>query len=120
MNGFLRLCGVPLLALATVLAGCGGDDQTGDKHDEMTDEMTTEHGSGSVDAEAFKGLSAADQVLAKAQGTCPVSDEPLGSMGTPIKVTHGDKTVFLCCKGCEKKFHRDAATYIAKVEKRSK
>jgi hypothetical protein len=41
-------------------------------------------------------------------------------MGTPIKVTHGDKTVFLCCKGCEKKFHRDAATYIAKVEKRSK
>ncbi|MHC4972165.1 MAG: hypothetical protein ACYTG3_07520 [Planctomycetota bacterium] len=111
MNGFLRLCGVPLLALA--LAGCGGDDHTGGVHDEKM----TEHGSGSVDAEAFKGLSATDQALAKAQGTCPVSDEPLGSMGTPIKVTHGDKTAFLCCKGCEKKFHRNAEKYLAKVSK---
>lgn len=113
MNGFLRLCGVALFALAFVLAGCGGDDHAGGMHDEMT----TEHGSGGVEDNAFADLSAADQALAKAQKTCPVSDKPLGSMGTPVKVTHGGKTVFLCCEGCVKKFHRDAEKYLAKVAK---
>jgi len=119
MNGVLRLCSAPLFALALTLAGCDCDDHTGDQHDEKT----AEHGSGGTNAkiaEAFKGLSAADRTLAMAQGICPVSEEPLGSMGAPIKMTHGDKTVFLCCEGCRKKFERNPETYIAKLEKRSK
>jgi len=115
MNGFLRLCGVPLLALGLTLAGCGGDDHTGGMHDEKT----TEHDSGGADAEiaeAFKALSVADRTLAIAQGICPVSEEPLGSMGTPIRMTHGDKTVFLCCEGCRKKFEKNPETYIAKLK----
>jgi len=119
MNGILRLCGAPFLALALACAGCGGDDHTGAKHDEKVDE----HGSGGGDASitaAFKELSVADQALAKAQEICPVSEEPLGSMGAPIKMTHGDKTVFLCCGGCRKKFEKDPETYIAKLEKRTR
>ena len=116
MNKILRLCATPLFVLALPFAGCGGDDHAGHKADEPGRDA---HESG-ADAEAFEGLSAADSALAKAQGTCPVSDEPLGSMGTPIKVTHGDKTVFLCCEGCRKKFEKNPATYLAKLEKRSK
>jgi hypothetical protein len=51
---------------------------------------------------ALAKLPAEDQTQAKAQAVCPVSKVPLGSMGVPIKVTVGDKHVFICCAGCEK------------------
>ncbi|MDF1841137.1 MAG: hypothetical protein P1U77_06845 [Rubripirellula sp.] len=59
--------------------------------------------------------TAADASLIASQGTCPVMDEPLGSMGQPIKVTVGTKPVFLCCKGCIKKIKSDPAKYLAMV-----
>lgn len=43
-------------------------------------------------------------------------DEPLGSMGTPVKVMVGDKPIYLCCKGCIKKVKAEPATYLAMVE----
>lgn len=46
------------------------------------------------------GLSIRDQLKAKAQGICPVSGKPLGSMGTPLKTRIGEEELFLCCKGC--------------------
>ena len=46
-------------------------------------------------------LSDADQRLAKQQVLCPVTMEPLGSMGTPLKVSVGDELVFVCCAGCK-------------------
>lgn len=49
-------------------------------------------------------LSPADRRLAKAQGYCAVmTDNLLGSMGTPIKVVVNDQPVFLCCAGCRRK-----------------
>lgn len=48
----------------------------------------------------FSKLNAADRVLAIAQKTCPVTKKPLGSMGTPIKLTVAGKSVFVCCDGC--------------------
>lgn len=45
-------------------------------------------------------LSAEDQRLAKLQVLCPVTMEPLGSMGKPLKVTVGEDSVLVCCKGC--------------------
>ncbi len=45
-------------------------------------------------------LSPEDRALAEKQKTCPVSDEPLGSMGVPIKTQVDGKDVFVCCKGC--------------------
>ncbi|QEG41843.1 hypothetical protein [Roseimaritima ulvae] len=57
----------------------------------------------------------ADAAGIAAQKTCPVMDEPLGGMGTPIKVTVGDKPIFLCCKGCIKKVQAEPAKYLAMV-----
>lgn len=52
-------------------------------------------------------LSPADQQLAKAQKVCPVTGEPLGSMGVPYKTIVNGKPVFLCCEGCESKVKKD-------------
>ncbi len=57
----------------------------------------------------------ADAAAMAAQKVCPVMDEPLGGMGTPIKVMVGDKPIYLCCKGCVKKIQADPAKYLAMV-----
>jgi YHS domain-containing protein len=57
----------------------------------------------------------ADAAAIAAQKTCPVMDEPLGGMGTPIKVMVGDKPIYLCCKGCIKKIQAEPAKYLAMV-----
>lgn len=62
-------------------------------------------------------LSPADRKLAEAQGTCPVSGKPLGSMGKPVRMEHGDTVVFLCCGGCRKAFEADPGKYVAKLKK---
>lgn len=49
------------------------------------------------------------------QKNCPVSGKPLGSMGDPIKVTIGEKPIFLCCKGCIKTIEADPAKYLSNV-----
>ncbi len=59
--------------------------------------------------------TAADAAAIAAQKVCPVMDEPLGSMGTPIKVMVGDKPIYLCCKGCIKKVQAEPAKYLAMV-----
>ncbi|MCA9183441.1 MAG: efflux RND transporter periplasmic adaptor subunit [Planctomycetales bacterium] len=41
-----------------------------------------------------------DQVLAKLQVLCPVTEQPLGSMGKPLKVVVDDDAVMVCCKAC--------------------
>lgn len=56
-----------------------------------------------VDA-SFAALAPADRGPARAQGFCAVmTDNPLGSMGAPVKVKVGDKSVYLCCAGCRRK-----------------
>ncbi|WP_417740586.1 hypothetical protein [Rosistilla oblonga] len=57
----------------------------------------------------------ADAAAIAAQKVCPVMDEPLGGMGTPIKVMVGDKPIYLCCKGCIKKVQAEPAKYLAMV-----
>ena len=57
----------------------------------------------------------ADAAAMAAQKVCPVMDEPLGSMGMPIKVMVGDKPIYLCCKGCIKKIQAEPAKYLAMV-----
>ena len=44
--------------------------------------------------------TAADVPAIRAQGVCPVIDEPLGEMGAPIKVTVNGRAMFVCCQGC--------------------
>jgi YHS domain-containing protein len=57
----------------------------------------------------------ADAALIARQKVCPVMDEPLGSMGNPIKVMVGNRPIFLCCKGCIKKIRAEPAKYLAMV-----
>jgi YHS domain-containing protein len=47
---------------------------------------------------------------------CPVSDELLGEMGKPVKVTHEGTDVYLCCKSCLKDFNKDPGTYTKMVK----
>lgn len=61
-------------------------------------------------------LPAADKSLALKQIVCPVSEEPLGSMGTPVKVTAEGKTFFLCCKGCTKEVTNHPKDVVAKLK----
>jgi hypothetical protein len=68
--------------------------------------------------DAFAGLAAEDQSLARRQKTCPVTFKPLGSMGTPIRAVAKGKVVFLCCDGCEGKFNGDPEKYLAKLSER--
>lgn len=53
-------------------------------------------------AEALAALTEEDRALAISQKYCVVmTDSPLGSMGTPIKVEVDGAVVFLCCAGCK-------------------
>ena len=62
-------------------------------------------------------MTEAQQVAAAiaAQGICPVSGKRLGSMGQPIAVSVGDRSVYICCPGCAKKLHADPAIYLKKL-----
>lgn len=55
----------------------------------------------------------ADAAAIAAQKTCPVMDEPLGSMGAPWKVPVAGGTVFVCCKGCIKRVRAEPAKYLS-------
>jgi Cu(I)/Ag(I) efflux system membrane fusion protein len=62
-------------------------------------------------------LPPADRDLAVRQKICPVTEEPLGSMGVPVKLVVEGKTVFLCCKGCERELRANAKKYLARLTK---
>ncbi|MBI3461961.1 MAG: hypothetical protein HY000_02735 [Planctomycetes bacterium] len=49
------------------------------------------------------------------QQICPISGEPLGSMGMPHKVTVKDQTIFLCCKGCGSEAKKEPDEVLKKV-----
>ena len=59
----------------------------------------------------FAELSATDRKAAEAQKMCPVSNQALGSMGTPIKVVVGDRQLFVCCAGCVDKARENFDDY---------
>lgn len=48
--------------------------------------------------------------------TCIVTNEPLGSMGDPVVHVHEGQEVKFCCKGCVKKFTKDPAKFLIKLE----
>lgn len=71
-------------------------------------------------AKAMDKLPEADRQAAETQATCPVTGELLGSMGKPIKLIVGDKQLFLCCAGCEKKATEKFDEYYAQVTESTK
>lgn len=65
-------------------------------------------------------LSDADRKIAEEQRICPIEDEPLGSVGVPIKLTIKGKPVFICCKSCKEAAEKDPEKTLAKVEELKK
>src|SRR5262245_53793773 len=41
--------------------------------------------------------------------TCPISNEPLDSMGKPMDLVHEGRLVRFCCKSCVREFKKDPA-----------
>lgn len=64
---------------------------------------------------ALSKLSAEDRALAERQKVCPVTNIPLGSMGTPIKVNVSGRLVFICCEGCRESLLAEPAKHLAKL-----
>jgi Cu(I)/Ag(I) efflux system membrane fusion protein len=62
-------------------------------------------------------LSIEDQKLAKEQVLCPVTMEPLGSMGKPLKVMVKGDAIMICCKGCAKKVEKEADAMLEMVRR---
>lgn len=54
----------------------------------------------------------ADQKAIAAAKVCPVSKEDLHSMGEPLKVSRGNKSIFICCKNCLDKIKADPDKYF--------
>ncbi|NOY40342.1 MAG: hypothetical protein GXP26_00710 [Planctomycetes bacterium] len=66
---------------------------------------------------AIAKMSAKDRAAAEAQKYCAIANKNLlGSMKAPIKIELGDKSVFLCCKGCVAKAKANPAATLAKAE----
>jgi hypothetical protein len=65
---------------------------------------------------AMAELSPEDRALAETQKICPVSDQPLGSMGQPIKVTVNGQHVFVCCEACIDELKANFDKFVDKLE----
>lgn len=68
-----------------------------------------------LDVSAEVPMTEAQQVAAAIaeQKICPVSGQPLGSMGGAIPVSVGDDTIYVCCAGCVGKVKADFPKYLA-------
>lgn len=51
-----------------------------------------------------------------ALNVCPVSGEPLGSMGDPLVLNHDGREIRFCCAGCEPQFKAEPAKFLAKID----
>jgi hypothetical protein len=60
-------------------------------------------------------LAPADRAAAQRQKVCPVTGKPLGSMGTPPKLTVRGRTFYLCCDGCNGAVEADPERVLAKL-----
>jgi len=125
------------LVIGIVLTGCSGqegaqdaapspdasqdqpatDGHEGHEHEGGEHETHSGHAGHSEHEAALAELSPADRALAEKQETCPVSGQPLGSMGKPYKITVEGREVFLCCSGCESKIRENPEEYLAKLPK---
>jgi hypothetical protein len=105
------------VAAALAVAGCGGssDKQQGTSG-QASGSTGTQTGEDAKVQDNLAKLSAEDRQLAEAQRTCPVSGEPLGGMGTPVKVTLDGQAVFLCCRSCDREAREDPGKTLARVK----
>jgi hypothetical protein len=105
-----------IVGLSFAVLGCGSKPSPPANTESHHSHEYTTHEETEVD-EAFAKLSREDREAAIAQKMCPVSDQALGSMGTPIKVTVEGRDMFVCCAGCVDELKSKFAEYEAKIQK---
>lgn len=118
---------VLLVASAFAFWGCGKastnpmnspQSATAEKHSHEGHEHGDHAEGGNAEiVAALAKLPAEDRALAEQQKLCPVSGEPLGAMGAPIKVDVKGQPVFICCEGCKEDLLAKPDEYLAKVKK---
>ena len=109
-----------IAALLFVFSGCASDFHEPAATEGASENRTSQDNAvpgemGKVEAELAK-LPSADAASARAQKTCPVSAELLGTMGAPIKLDVNGETVWICCAGCEDALRNNPAEYLAREE----
>ncbi len=72
-----------------------------------------------IGAITASGLSAAQPVKSYPKKTCAVTDNKLGSMGTPVTKVYSGQEVKFCCKPCVSKFEKDPDRYLAKLDRKT-
>lgn len=100
---------------AVVAGGCSKSPEKTTPKEPAAAEHKDQGAGQTASSEKPAGLSAEDRALAQKQGTCPVTGQPLGSMGEPVKVVVKGQTVFLCCSHCEAAIKKDPDKYLAKL-----
>lgn len=108
MNGFRLSRVIVVVALMTTLSvGCAGSrggcrkggcrvSSAGSVPPRRTETASASHG--------------------KVQKMCPVTGEPLGSMGDPIPVTVQGRTIQVCCQGCVAAVRKNPEKYLKIVD----
>ena len=105
------VAGLVLTALCLTFYGCSSS-QPSDDHAISSDSDGVEIDE--VQA-ALAKLSPEDAESAKQQKNCPVSGEPLGSMGAPEKVDVKGTSVWICCAGCKDRLLEKPDEFLAKL-----
>lgn len=107
-------------AAASAYFGASGNGGASSSKSSTSSARATAKKSGKLSAaelEQIGKLPPEDRAKAIAQAVCPVTDEPLGSMGPPVKVIVEGEAVFLCCKGCERDVRENPEQMLAKARK---
>jgi Cu(I)/Ag(I) efflux system membrane fusion protein len=113
-------------AAATYFGASGGPQAAGSAPAPTTqrDNLATKNGnnkSATLSPEDLKNINQLpeeDRKRAIAQSICPVTGNPLGEMGVPVKITLRGNTVFLCCPGCVGKAKADPDGTLKKLERK--
>ena len=113
MSWKLSTLAIALLGLAGSSVAAGGESAPGKDARPQNNAPAVVSGDASPSAQA----QPTDKELIQQQKTCPVSDQPLGSMGKPVKLVYKGRIVFLCCAGCKKTFLADPDKYLKKLDK---
>jgi Cu(I)/Ag(I) efflux system membrane fusion protein len=117
--------GVLPAVLVAAMIGCGDTSPTGPAKDSGGKGSAAATGTvkdssagkaAAIDTSGLKELDEADRKLAEQQKVCPVSGNPLGSMGKPFKMTVKGRVVFLCCDGCKDEVDKDPDGILKKLD----
>lgn len=110
MEGFRNVFVAVAALVATILVGCAASRGKGNQ---IGDRVSPAPASVSAGRTEVTQTAASDEALREnTQQTCPVTGERLGSMGSPIPVTVGGKTIQVCCQGCVATVKKNPDKYL--------